>query len=294
MLALDTMESKNLQFEVQIQGILPDQLKGYLRFEIDNVEYGFPAKITESGISIDLPPMMNVIKKRLKDGAVIEGRLEVIGNGFYTQAWEGDFKVRTPLQVEAKLMKGKMKVTEDEELPIVEEKPEPKESVTVTSVVSEKPKTPVVIDEQDEDEDEDLEDTIQEPNPYQSPVPEAKKVTREDKLAAISKKKALQKLKEMDGLVDKMLSRKKTPKAKPKVVKESVKPQPKPAAKPRPKRKTITDKTDVLQYMKSKGLRNERVQEHILERAATMAGDDKDYGGILEQVKLLLSNKKLV
>jgi len=128
MLILNTLEKKPLEFEVQIEGIDHTQLQGFLRFRINEVEYGFPAQIHEDHINVIIPEFNRISKLKFKNGDIIEGRLEVFGNGFFLESWSGEFKVDSPLQVEAKLVKSTGDiVSEDEE-------PEDKAPISVKAV----------------------------------------------------------------------------------------------------------------------------------------------------------------
>jgi len=272
MLALDTVEGKNLQFEVQIQGIQPDQLKGVLRFDIDGVEYGFPAKISEGSISVDLPPMSNIIQKRLKDGAIIEGRLEVTGNGIFTEAWNGEFEVKSPLQIKAKLVQGKSEVTEHKENSSVTKDTKEGEIIKVTSVVSEKK----------ESGEEQSTNRVVQKLKDKGVVPD-----KEEDRKKLVEKKVQEKINSMGSLVDSLLDGKRIQKSTPKKVVESKRP-----ARRKVQEVSVADsKDDVFNYMISRGLRNSRVQEHILEKAEMMVGTDGTFTEILDQVKMLLSNQ---
>ncbi len=104
-LELNNLEEKSLVFNVQIQGIESEQLTGALRLLVDGIEYGFPVEFDGDEIYVKIPPINEVIKRNLKNGDIIEGRLDVIGNGMYMHPWSGEFQVSTPVQVEAKLVK---------------------------------------------------------------------------------------------------------------------------------------------------------------------------------------------
>jgi len=103
MLNININEEKPLIFEIQLSGINPDALTGYLRLEIESIEYGFPVKFDSEKISVVLPPLKNIIHKELKEGEVLKGRLEANGNGHFLNPWSGEFKVISPIKMEAKI-----------------------------------------------------------------------------------------------------------------------------------------------------------------------------------------------
>ena len=102
MLKLNTDEIKNLQFEVSIQGINYDELHGSLKFMIEDVEYGIPVKIQKDLVSVEVPPLQEIVAKGMKHGDIVECKLDIFGNGFYINPWGGQFELQTPRIVETK------------------------------------------------------------------------------------------------------------------------------------------------------------------------------------------------
>lgn len=100
MLKLNTDEIKNLQFEVSIQGINYDELHGSLKFMIEDIEYGIPVKIQKDLVSVEVPPLQEIVAKGMKQGDVVECKLDIFGNGFYINPWGGQFELQTPVRVE--------------------------------------------------------------------------------------------------------------------------------------------------------------------------------------------------
>lgn len=101
MLKLNTDEIKDLQFEVSIQGINYDELQGSLKFMIEGVEYGIPVKIQKDLVSVEVPPLQEIVARGMKQGDVVECKLDIFGNGFYINPWGGQFELQTPVKVEA-------------------------------------------------------------------------------------------------------------------------------------------------------------------------------------------------
>jgi len=103
MLTLNTDEDKKLQFEVTIQGIDHKKLVGRLKFVVEGVEYGFPVEILSDHISVEVPPLDDIVKMGLREGEVIDCKLDVFGDGFYLNPWNGQFKLKTPVKMEARM-----------------------------------------------------------------------------------------------------------------------------------------------------------------------------------------------
>jgi len=270
MIVIDVLEAKNLKFDVTIGGVEPDQLEGYLRFNVEGLEYGFPAIIKENNISVNIPPLTNVIKEKLKDGLVLKGRLEIAGDGLLVKPWEGEFKVKSKIQVEAKLISEENIVEEDDNFDELDNELKSITEIKVKNVTEDekkerKPKTQV----------------------------------KETKSKPLSKREINleQKLK---GLVNAYLKETKEPivESKPKIKtvpkKQTVKKESKSKnveitkeTLERRKPKSENKYQSAIDYMISKGLKNKRVQASLLEKAQ-VSGDTTPPAEVLEQVKKLI------
>lgn len=104
MIKLDINKNKNLNFEVKVNGIDNKELHGNIRLEIDGIEYGFQAVIEGDQISINIPPLKNIINRSIKENEKIKARLDIVGNGYYIQPWSDEFIVENSVMVEAKLI----------------------------------------------------------------------------------------------------------------------------------------------------------------------------------------------
>jgi hypothetical protein len=103
MLEINVKDYRELSFEMELSGIASDKLEGRLRLIVDNIEYGIPAKITESEIVVNIPPLKRLIQRELDEGEKFPARLDVFGEGHYLKPWSGEFKVSNPVLVEAKI-----------------------------------------------------------------------------------------------------------------------------------------------------------------------------------------------
>ena len=279
MLIINPLNRKGLEFDVSISGIEANQLEGFLRFKIDDVEYGFPVEIQKEKITVDLPPLNEKIGKVLTDGEVIDGKLELVGNNFFMKTWQGEFKIQAPVNIETKLV-GDTEGGEIKVKAIVEKDEGVKEK---REVVSEEPPEKA--------------DTGEIPPKEIKPKKEEPK---ENDMEKQVQDKVNEKLSKVSSFVEQFLASgrkvrstsyrsEEIVKPEKKIVKESIS-RPTPKKKPVMKSKTIDSKQDIYDYMKSKGLKSERVQEALYERAEERA-ENGDFQGIYEQLKLMLSTK---
>jgi hypothetical protein len=104
MLDININDSRDINFEIELSGITSTQLEGRLRLIIDNIEYGIPAKIMEKSIDVVIPPLKNLIQRDLKEGEVFTAKLDVHGDGNYLNPWSGEFQIRNPIALEAKII----------------------------------------------------------------------------------------------------------------------------------------------------------------------------------------------
>ncbi len=176
MLTLNTDENRSLQFEVTLQGIDHKKLNGSLKFVVEGVEYGFPVELLSDHISVEVPPLDDIIKMGLKEGEIIDCKLDVFGEGFYLNPWKGQFKLKTPVRMEARM-------TADDG--VLAYKPEPFDKVTAEKKIA-KSLTVTLKDENgvqekhigEQNEDDPLEDEKTEPEI--TPVKQSEKEAQDD------------------------------------------------------------------------------------------------------------------
>ncbi|MBU0777851.1 hypothetical protein KKF82_06300 [Patescibacteria group bacterium] len=101
MITLNINESKSISFEVSVQGVELNDLKGALRIVSEGIEYGFPISISNGSISVNIPSLGRLIKGRLNDS--IEAKLEIIAGDTYIVPWTDTIKIESPVVVEAKV-----------------------------------------------------------------------------------------------------------------------------------------------------------------------------------------------
>ncbi|MFW9871880.1 MAG: hypothetical protein ACFFG0_02175 [Candidatus Thorarchaeota archaeon] len=104
MLNINTTEGKEINFEVQIEGVSDlNQLKSFFRIVIDEIEYGFPCKVFKENMGVTIPPLDTVVGKKIKEGTEVEVKLEVVVDGTHLVPWHGTAKLSKPLVIEAKI-----------------------------------------------------------------------------------------------------------------------------------------------------------------------------------------------
>jgi len=104
MLKLNVNQEKQLNFEMQIGGVQADQVSSFLRIEIDEIEYGFPAQVGQESVTVNLPALRTVTARKLKEGEEVNVKLEIVADGHYLTPWKDTFTLSNPLVIEAKII----------------------------------------------------------------------------------------------------------------------------------------------------------------------------------------------
>ena len=254
MIKLNIHEEKTLQFEVNIQGVEVDKLTGALQLMIGPVEYGFPVNISSETITIDMPPLASVIPEQtLPSDEVVTARLDIIGEGFYLNPWEGNFHISTPVRIEAK-------IAEDEEGDTLLEDIKKEIKVGVikeVEVVSASPTKDLVDDKKSGVVDDitgitgEAKECQKEDNmhPKSAPIEDREKELKSPEQIKEDKIKA--KLREMG------------PKKRKQIL-EMI------------KKKRISRAKTPQQLMESVGCNNPKIQETMLEQARSQGGDEPE------------------
>jgi len=151
---LDLNEGKSIIFDLDIQGVDHKTLKGMFRIEVDGLEYGFPAKVSENKVEVQLPSL-KVINKDFKSGkAIIGSKLEMMSENNYYIPWEGELEIVESKSVKAKVSttkapRVKAVKTEDEEMDeqqeVIVDDPEPENEVSIPKHGKDKKKKETVV-----------------------------------------------------------------------------------------------------------------------------------------------------
>lgn len=104
MLYLNPNKEKVLTFEVELSGAAANEIKGFVRFNVEGVEVGFPAIITDGEIKSIISPLKDFLKKPVKNGTIFEAQLDLYTEDQeYFTPWKGEIEVKMPVTIEAKL-----------------------------------------------------------------------------------------------------------------------------------------------------------------------------------------------
>jgi len=300
MLRLNVNEAKQLTFEVQIGGVHGDQIDSFFRIVFEDVEYGFPAKVGRESITVDLPPLNQVIGKKIKEGDEAEVKLEIVADGHYLTPWSDRAKMSNPLVIEAKIrddgfvpnptLKTQLVVSEDgaRHKTTVKEDIQAEEDLTdkIVSKLSEKfadlikPKVEVksgrmeVVEEscgkKHVKEEADEKDDGDEPPPME----DQEEVEENTPLTTGAMEKILAQTISKLGL---HTEGSRTTKKKKEITLEQFK-------------QKLTEK-DIYKYMEKAGTQNPQIQEIVYEQAVLAAGNNKPIE-VLRQVINIMKKKK--
>lgn len=285
MLKLNVNEEKQLTFEVQIGGVNYDQITSRLRIIVGEIEYGFPARVGNESITVDLPPLNKVIGSKLKEGEEVAIKLEMIADGYYLTPWQDTVKISNPLVVEAKIkdvdfipkpaIKTNLVVAEDgaKQTTTLSKKEKEDEKLSKDEKKVDEPSDEMVgklaeklitllgkqegkIVEQDEDKEEDIED---------------EKVSKvvEPKKAVESKMGAIEKL--LTDTVNKIQTEGRT--SKRKINLQELK-------------KNVTEE-DIMKYIENAGTKNPKIKEIIYEQASAASSKHTPFEILRQVVKIM-------
>ena len=145
MIKLNINEGKKIGFNVNITGFELRDLKGSMKLTVEGVEYGFPIKIDNGSVSVEVPALSTVMKKEFNENDHIDATLDVIAGDTAMTPWKDTIIIESPVQVE-------MSVSEVEA--IKEEMVKP--VINIEKIIEEeKPKKKVEDKEVDEKCDKD-------------------------------------------------------------------------------------------------------------------------------------------
>ncbi len=275
MLRLNVTQEKQLTFEVQIGGVQHDQVSSQFKIIINEVEYGFPAKVGRETITVNLPPLNKVVAGKIVEGDEAEVKLEIIADGHYLTPWQDRASLSNPLIVEAKIkdtsfipnpsFETKLVVEEDgaKQTTIIEKKEELTPDQKIENISS---KLEQLIEMQ---EQSDLPPSP-EKEEEEEEVEEKCSVTKEEKEE--KEEKEDDKSETVEELLNKEIDKLQLNEKKKMALKEF---------------KQNLTKEDVLRYIEKKGSKNPEVQKLIYEQAKTAAQKDSP-AHILKEVAIIL------
>lgn len=122
-------ESKVLEFNTVIEGGDASDIKGKMRIEINEVEYGIPISFDGGKIQVKIPPLKNIVKEEnLRKGKSAFARLDIMAKGKLFTPWSDQVSIEVPLAIKAEMTDIKGFLDEADKILVskVEEKVEPK------------------------------------------------------------------------------------------------------------------------------------------------------------------------
>lgn len=283
MLKINVNKERELNFEIEIGGTDYTQVKSQLKVIINEVEYGFPAKVGPSKITVNLPPLNKVVGSRIKEGDEADIKLEMIANGEYLTPWQDKVILSNPLVIEAKIVDADFQANPAMETKLIVSEDGAKQT---TIVKAKTPKIEKVVTEEDmtnrifDKISSKLEHLIEEKKPKKEDEDkEDKKKSSEEepkKEKVETEAEALERLlnKSIDAF---KLSENETDKSKKEMTLDEFK-------------KNLNEDT-IMKYIQKKGPSNPEVQKIIYDQAKLKAKKDTPIG-ILTEVMNILNKKK--
>lgn len=99
-------ESKTFEFNMDTIGCSWEDLKGYFRLTLENVEYGFPVEIKNGVVEVNIPVFKDVLHEDVRSSLykhkeiTAKAKLDLVANNeVYIQAWSGDVDIEIPVSI---------------------------------------------------------------------------------------------------------------------------------------------------------------------------------------------------
>ena len=99
-------EPKTLEFNVDTKGCKEEDLKGFLRFVFEDVEYGFPATFESGIIKVKVPAFQTLLSNRLTESisnhkeVTVNARLDIVANNeAFVTPWENEIDIEVPVNI---------------------------------------------------------------------------------------------------------------------------------------------------------------------------------------------------
>jgi len=269
MLYLNSNEEKILTFEVDINGVGCDDLCGSVRFIHEGVEYGFPIEVENNQITSIIKPLDSLIDN-IKNGTILPTRLEMNSKEYFFSPWHGEFKVQSPVTVEAQLKEDDKEIGVSVKAKVVESK---KPAKAGSPIVAEAAKETVTEDLSDLKTDERENDTT-----YKKDLAELVKTTIQQ-MGLAPVEKTPETLMEKGGTKGN------------KIIEELDKQQKENEKDFMMKKLKNITREGVYQYMHNAGTKNSKIKELVYEQAVAAAGSGEPFKVLKQVVKILKKRK---
>lgn len=99
MIKLNINKSKKINFDINTNDFKFKDLEGFLRLKVEGIEYGFPVNIENNSISVDLPPLSDIIKNGINEGENIGAVLDIVSGDMFIKLWKGKILIENNTQV---------------------------------------------------------------------------------------------------------------------------------------------------------------------------------------------------
>lgn len=312
MIKLISSEPKRLKFNVSIDGIRPEDLSAFIRFMVNGVELGFKGVIENNVIRVEIPSLDEIVGKHLLGDITTKGRLDVYGAGYYLSPWEDDIFIKKSIKIEATIepednisneeMKSSQPMVQCME---VEEENDLDENVSANIAGFESPTPPIskrtTMDDVDYETndllvDKKLKEQEEEEEKIHNLVLQRVKAKlqnmelKEKKSDLPKKKKKIKKVIKESKTSSSKSSTKSSSKKSTKKKKSIKETENKKSTKPKTiiNEAEIKTKEDIIRYMESKGVQNEKFQKMLLERAE-MICEGTDISSLFDTIKKMLT-----
>ena len=97
MIQIELNKSKDLIFDLSLEGIERAQLSGMFRLTINEVEYGFKCELSDSNIKVTIPPMGKILKENIF--GVFDAKLDITGSNVHLEPWHDTVEIKTQPKV---------------------------------------------------------------------------------------------------------------------------------------------------------------------------------------------------
>jgi len=273
MLKINSNQDKEITFEVEIGGATPDSITSKFRIILDEIEYGFPAKVSDQLITVELPALRKVLHRKLKEGEVVNARLDVMSDGNVVSPWQDSIEVTDFVVSEAKVVdddaRAKAKILKERAVKTTVDDSDLSIDERIRRKLAEK-----------KGEIDDIKSTTSLDEDFEMSTKVIDKLS--EKLLGAKKTKRQQQLETLMEKSDYKVARKKSAFSPRRAVKT----------------KGITletirqfTKDDILAYINRSGINSKGVQEAIYNRAAKEAKSDNPVKVLKEVIKIIKKKK---
>lgn len=97
MLEIKSSETKTIYFDLVVEGIEQDLLRGMFRILVDNIEYGFPCELVGDKIKVSIPKLNDILKEGTS--GIFKSKLDIMGENLLLSPWEDSIEIKVEPKV---------------------------------------------------------------------------------------------------------------------------------------------------------------------------------------------------